>query len=70
MVAKPSSKGQLIIPKEIRRSLALESGSQFQVDVVDRKIVLEPVSNASPVDQLYRKYSGTDLLDAWKKNTG
>ena len=64
MLAKLSSKGQLIIPKGIRRSLALEPGSQFQVDVVDRKIILEPVSNTSPVDQLYGKYSGTDLLEA------
>mgnify|MGYP001157796017 CR=1 FL=1 len=67
MLAKLSSKGQLIIPKGIRRFLALEPGSQFQVDVVDRKIILEPVSNASPVDQLYGKYSGTDLLDALEK---
>ena len=64
MLAKLSSKGQLIIPKGIRRSLALEPGSQFQVGVVDGRIILEPVSNTSPVDQLYGKYSGTDLLEA------
>lgn len=67
MLAKLSSKGQLIIPKGIRRSLSLGPGSQFQVEVVDRKIILEPISNTSLVDQLYGKYSGTDMLDALEK---
>ncbi len=67
MLAKLSSKGQLVIPKGIRRSLALEPGSRFQVDVADGRIILEAVSNASPIDQLYGKYSGADLLDGLEK---
>jgi AbrB family looped-hinge helix DNA binding protein len=70
MLAKLSSKGQLIIPKAIRRSLGLEPGSEFHVNLVDTKIILEPVSNASPIDQLYGKYSGTDLLDALEREHG
>jgi AbrB family looped-hinge helix DNA binding protein len=67
MLLKLSSKGQFTIPKGIRRSLALEPGALFQVDVVNRKIILVPVSNTAPVDQLYGKYSGTDLLNAMEK---
>jgi AbrB family looped-hinge helix DNA binding protein len=63
VLAKLSSKGQLIIPKGVRRSLALEPGAQFQIDVVEGRIILEPLSGSTPVDQLYGKYSGTDLLE-------
>jgi AbrB family looped-hinge helix DNA binding protein len=67
MLTKLSSKGQLIIPKAIRRSLSLEPGAQFQVEVLNKKIVLKPVSGISSADQLYGKYSGTDMLGALEK---
>ena len=56
--AKLSSKGQLIIPKTIRRTLSLGSGAQFYVEVVDKKIVLELIAPFSPIDQLYGRYRG------------
>ncbi len=37
-----SSKGQLVIPLEVRRRLGLKAGDQFVCEVVDGKIVLEP----------------------------
>jgi len=67
MLTKLSSKGQLIIPKLVRQALSLESGAQFQVEVVDKKIVLKPVSRISSVDQLYGKYAGTDLVGTLEK---
>jgi AbrB family looped-hinge helix DNA binding protein len=62
MKTKLSSKGQLIIPKAIRRSLALGSGSLFNIEVNNRKIILEPIKKEALVDLLYGKYEGTDLL--------
>ena len=37
-----SSKGQLVIPLEVRRRLGLNASDQFVCEVVDGKIVLEP----------------------------
>jgi AbrB family looped-hinge helix DNA binding protein len=59
---KLSSKGQLVIPKDIRDVLGLEAGTRFQVQVQNGKIVLEPLAQ-SPIDALYGKYAQVDLLD-------
>jgi AbrB family looped-hinge helix DNA binding protein len=67
MKSKLSSKGQLIIPKAIRHSLALKSGSQFNIRVNNRKIILEPIQKDSPWDLLYGKYAGIDLLGSLEK---
>ena len=61
MLARLSSKGQLVIPKAIREALGLQTGTQFQVRVGDGTIVLEPISE-STIDLLYRKYAGADLI--------
>jgi AbrB family looped-hinge helix DNA binding protein len=61
MVIKLSSKGQLVIPKSIRRSLKLQSGVEFDIQIVEGRIVLEPI-RVSPVSVLYGKYAGADLL--------
>jgi AbrB family looped-hinge helix DNA binding protein len=57
-----SSRGRLVIPKAIRRALNLRPGTQLQVQLVDRKIVLEPTEFRSPVEALYGRYSGADFL--------
>jgi AbrB family looped-hinge helix DNA binding protein len=67
MKSKLSSKGQLIIPKAIRHSLALKSGSQFNIKVNNRKIILEPLEKDSPLNFLYGKYAGVDLLGPLEK---
>ena len=43
MRVKLSSKGQLVIPKEIRQSLGLKAGDELRVTRVNRHIELEPV---------------------------
>jgi AbrB family looped-hinge helix DNA binding protein len=58
---KLSSKGQLVIPKEIRDVLGLEAGTRLQLLVQNGKIVLEPLTQ-SPIDALYGKYAQVDLL--------
>lgn len=41
-----SSKGQLVIPKPIRRELGLEKGGKVRVQLDGRRIVLEPLETA------------------------
>ena len=61
MLLRLSSKGQLVIPKTIRESLRLKNGDQFQVRVIDGKIVLDPVSKGL-VEKLHGKYAGHNML--------
>jgi AbrB family looped-hinge helix DNA binding protein len=62
MLVKLSSKGQLVIPKEVRAALGLGSGSQLQLSVEGEKIVLEPIQAAQTIDALYGLFQGDDLL--------
>ncbi len=43
MLVKLSSKGQLVIPKEIRQSFGLKAGDELRVTRVNRHIELEPL---------------------------
>ncbi|MHA1232076.1 MAG: AbrB/MazE/SpoVT family DNA-binding domain-containing protein [Candidatus Helarchaeota archaeon] len=38
-----SSKGQVVIPKEIREILALKPGTKFNVKLDEKKIIFEPI---------------------------
>lgn len=62
MLTKLSSKGQLIIPKSVRHALYLEPGAQFEIEVLDKKIVLKPVSTISSFLLLDRYFSFFVLL--------
>jgi AbrB family looped-hinge helix DNA binding protein len=42
-----SSKGQVVIPREVRRRLGLKPGAELLVTTEGRKIVLEAVSTAA-----------------------
>lgn len=61
MLARLSSKGQLVIPKAVRQALGLRTGTRFHVHFKDGKIILEPLAT-SPVDALYGRYSDADFL--------
>ena len=50
-ITKISSKGQLVIPKDIRDRLKIEPGTRFGILVEDNRIVLQPV-NRRLVDEL------------------
>jgi AbrB family looped-hinge helix DNA binding protein len=63
VVVRLSSKGQLVIPQSIRRALKLSPGAEFHLEVVEQKIILDPVPPASPIDALYGRFAGHDLLD-------
>ncbi|RLI82392.1 hypothetical protein DRP07_05320 [Archaeoglobales archaeon] len=45
---KASSKGQIVIPKDIRDKLGIRAGSVFEVTLEGNRIVLEP--SAKPPD--------------------
>ncbi len=62
VMVRLSSKGQLVIPEFVRRALKLSPGAEFRLDVVERKIILDPIAAASPVDALYGRFAGRDLL--------
>jgi len=57
-----SSKGQLVLPKPIRTQLRLESGRQFRAQVLDGKIILEPVEE-DVIEQLHGIFAGSKMLD-------
>lgn len=63
MVVKLSSKGQLVIPKAVRRALNLDAGAEFDVRVAEGSIVLEPLRQL-PEDALYGIFADVDLLAA------
>jgi AbrB family looped-hinge helix DNA binding protein len=63
MLVRLSSKGQLVIPGAVRRALRLSPGTELNLEVVDKKIILAPVETASPIDALYGRFAGHDLLE-------
>ena len=56
---KMSSKGQVVIPEDIRKKLGLKAGSQFVVvgekDTVILKAILPPSMEATMSDRISRK---------------
>ncbi len=68
MTVKLSSKGQLVIPKDIRKTLNLKPGDEFNIELAGRQIILQPVIDKQAaleaIDALYGMFPGSDLLDA------
>lgn len=62
MVVTLSSKGQLVIPKNVRETLGLENGSQLELSFDGGKIILEPFQEDEVIDLLYGMFSGEDFL--------
>lgn len=58
---KLSSKGQVVIPKEVRQELHLTPNTRLRVTVVDGGIRLEPIKQ-SAIDSLYGMFRGCDLI--------
>ncbi len=59
---KISSKGQLVVPKEIRTKLKIKPGTFFHVQVEKNTIVLTPMEKG-PIDRLYGRFAGEKILD-------
>ncbi len=58
-------KGQIVIPAEVRRRLAIKKGTRLRVDVNEetRQIILTPITREF-VQNLWGKYKGKGLLKA------
>lgn len=61
MDTRLSSKGQVVIPKQVREELGLEPGTRFRVRVDEGSIVLEPVTEPL-VTELFGMFAGSDML--------
>lgn len=46
-IVRLSSKGQLVLPRDIRERLSLKRGTELKVELTGSKIVLEPVHQES-----------------------
>ena len=53
-LTKSSTKGQVVIPQDIRESLGIEAGDTLQVEQVGKLIVLKKVKLNSLADELQR----------------
>lgn len=58
---KLSSKGQIVIPVEVRKALGLDRGSQLVVRLEGGRVVLEPAA-PEPPSELFVKV-GSERLD-------
>jgi AbrB family looped-hinge helix DNA binding protein len=64
MLARLSTKGQLVIPKPIREALGLRPGTRFDIRLTEEgKLILDPILD-SPIDALHGKYADADFLNA------
>ena len=64
LTTRISSKGQMVVPKEVRDKLKIKPGNYFYVRLEKNNIILTPMKT-HPLDRLYGRYSGekglTDL---------
>ena len=58
-----SSKGQIIIPTEVRKKRSIKQGDRFEVKVIDNQPVLVPVPRES-LAELYGLFKGEGLTRA------
>jgi len=67
MVTRLSANGQLVIPKKIRQALDLKPGTEFEVEIVEGRIILQPLVDQAELRQIVgdmRRLAGeTNWLD-------
>lgn len=66
ITAKISAKGQLVIPKKVRKKFNVEPGTFFEIRIEKNNIILTPMKK-SPLDNLYGKFAGENLLAELEK---
>ncbi len=47
-----STKGQVVLPKDVRETLGISSGTQLEVEVRDGVVLLRPIRNTTVEDLL------------------
>lgn len=66
LATKMSSKGQLVVPKEVRTKLKIEPGTFLRVRLDKNNIILTPIRKM-PIDNLYGRFAGEIMLDELEK---
>jgi len=69
METTATTKGQIVIPAEIRRKLGIKEGTRIRVELDEAagQIVLKPITRES-ISKLRGKYRGTGILKALKED--
>jgi AbrB family looped-hinge helix DNA binding protein len=69
METTATTKGQIVIPAEIRRKLGIKEGTRIRVELDETAghIVLKPITRES-ISKLRGKYRGTGILKALKED--
>lgn len=62
LTTKISTKGQVVVPKEVRAKLKIKPGTFFHVQVEKNNIILTPMKK-KPIDRLYGRFAGEKILD-------
>ena len=62
-ITKLSSKGQVVLPKEVRDKLGIQPGATLRIVVSGGKIEIEPLPKKL-ADRLYGRFSGSKLVQA------
>ena len=62
-IMKLSSKGQLVLPKEVRDELGIQPGATLRVVVSGRKIEIEPLPKKL-IDRLCGRFTGSKLVQS------
>ena len=65
MTTTATSKGQIVIPAEVRRKLGIEKGTRLNVDVDEAtgRIILTPLNHRF-IRTLYGRHKDKELLEA------
>lgn len=66
ITAKVSAKGQLVIPKEVRKKFHIEPGTFIEIRIEKNNIVLIPMKKG-PLANLYGKFAGENILAELEK---
>ena len=66
MISKVSSKGQVVVPKEIRKQMKIKAGSLFEFKLIDKKRLEITVIN-NPIKELHGIFKGSGMLQELEK---
>ena len=69
METTATTKGQIVIPAEIRRKLGIKEGTRIRVELDEKagQIILKPITRES-ISKLRGKYRGSGILKALKED--
>lgn len=62
-IVRLSSKGQLVLPKDVRDRISATTGTLLEVEVREGLVVLRPMA-PSALSMVHGKYRDTPLLEA------